>query len=67
MISGVIVVIGVGLCCVGLLVLFLFGISGFWISNLMLLELYRLIFIVLVIVVFGFVGWKVYWFIEKCE
>lgn len=45
----------------------LLGIGGAWIGNLTLLEPYRPIFIVAVLVLFGFSGWKVYRPIEDCE
>lgn len=66
MVGGIIVVIGVGICCVGLLVLLLFGISGLWISSLIVFELYCLVFVVIVMFFFGYVGYKIYWLIEKC-
>ena len=43
------------------------GISGSWIGNLTVLEPYRPIFILLVLVLFSFAGWKVYRPIEECE
>ena len=53
-IGGVIAAVGAGLCCAVPFVLLLLGISGSWIVNLTLLEPYRPIFILLVIVLFGF-------------
>jgi mercuric ion transport protein len=66
-IGGLTAAIGAGLCCAGPLVLLLLGISGSWISNLTLLEPYRPIFIILVIGLFAFAGWKIYRPIEDCE
>ena len=66
-IGGVIAAIGAGLCCAGPFVLLLLGISGSWIGNLTLLEPYRPIFILLVLALFGFSGWKIYRPIETCE
>lgn len=65
-IGGVIATVGAGLCCAGPFVLLLLGISGSWIGNLTLLEPYRPIFILIVIVLFGFAGWKVYRPVEDC-
>lgn len=67
LIGGVLAAIGASVCCAGPLVLLLLGISGSWISNLTLLEPYRPIFIVAVLVLFGFAGWKIYRPIEDCE
>jgi mercuric ion transport protein len=58
-IGGVIAAVGAGLCCAGPFVLLLLGVSGSWIGNLTLLEPYRPIFILLVLALFGFAGWKV--------
>lgn len=66
-IGGVIAAIGAGLCCAGPLVLLLLGVSGSWISNLTLLEPYRPLFILAVIGLFGFAGWKLYRPVEDCE
>ena len=66
-IGGVIAAVGAGLCCAGPFVLLLLGVSGSWIGNLTLLEPYRPLFILLVIALFGFAGWKVYRPVEKCE
>ena len=66
-IGGLIAAIGAGLCCSGPFVLLLLGISGSWISNLTLLEPYRPIFILVVLALFGWSGWKLYRPIEDCE
>ena len=66
-IGGVIAAVGAGLCCAGPFVLLLLGVSGSWIGNLTLLEPYRPIFILLVLTLFGFAGWKVYRPVEACE
>lgn len=66
-ISGVIAAIGAGLCCAGPLVLLLLGISGSWISNFTLLEPYRPLFILAVLGLFSFAGWKLYRPVEDCE
>lgn len=66
-IGGVIAAVGAGLCCAGPFVLLLLGVSGSWIGNLTLLEPYRPIFILLVLALFGFAGWKVYRPVEDCE
>ena len=65
-IGGVIAAVGAGLCCAGPFILLLLGVSGSWIVNLTLLEPYRPIFILLVLALFGFAGWKVYRPVEDC-
>lgn len=66
-IGGIIAAIGAGLCCVGPLVLLLLGVSGSWIGNLTLFEPYRPIFIVIVLILFGWAGWRMFRPIEDCE
>tara|TARA_R110001592_G_scaffold104699_2_gene294603 strand:- start:2270 stop:2617 length:348 start_codon:yes stop_codon:yes gene_type:complete len=66
-IGGDIAAIGAGICCLGPIVLLMLGISGSWIGNLTLLEPYRPIFILAVIALFSFAGWKVYRPVDSCE
>ncbi|MFT6164020.1 MAG: mercuric ion transport protein [Zhongshania aliphaticivorans] len=66
-IVGVIAAVGAGLCCAGPFVLLLLGVSGSWIGNLTLLEPFRPILLVVVLVLFSFAAWKVYRPIEDCE
>ncbi len=63
---AVLAAIGASACCFGPLLLLGLGISGAWISNLTLLEPYRAFFILTVLVLFGFTGWKVYRPVEDC-
>jgi mercuric ion transport protein len=65
-IGGIIAAIGAGVCCVGPLVLLLLGISGSWIGNLTAFEPYRPVFILFVVMLFGYSGWKIYRPIEEC-
>lgn len=65
--AGLLAAVGAALCCVGPLVLLMLGISGAWIGNLTLLEPYRPIFVLAVLVLFGWAGWKLYRPIEACE
>jgi len=67
LIGGMIAAIGTGLCCVGPLVLLLLGIGGSWIGTLTLFEPYRPIFTLIVIVLFGLAGWKLYRPQEDCQ
>ena len=67
MVGGIIAAIGAGVCCVGPLVLLLLGISGSWISNLTAFEPYRPVFILVVVLLLGYAGWKIYRPIEECE
>ncbi|OES24453.1 mercuric transporter MerT family protein [Alteromonas macleodii] len=64
--GGVLAAVGASLCCVGPFVLLTLGISGAWIGNLTLLEPYRPVFIVIVMLLFGWAGWQVYRPIEDC-
>ncbi|HCP96482.1 MAG: mercuric ion transport protein [Cognaticolwellia sp.] len=67
LISGVIAAIGAGICCAGPLILLFLGVSGSWIGNLTAFEPYRPIFIIAVVIAFGFAGWKVHRPIKHCE
>jgi mercuric ion transport protein len=64
--GGLAAAIGASACCAGPLVLILLGISGSWISHLTLLDPYRPIFIFVVVVLFGFAGWKIHQPGENC-
>jgi mercuric ion transport protein len=66
-ISGLLAAFGASLCCVGPLVLLMMGISGAWISKLTILEPYQPIFIILVFVLFGLSGWKLYKPKQDCK
>ncbi len=65
-IGGIIAALGAGLCCAGPFVLLLLGISGSWIGNLSLFEPYRPFFILAVLVLFGWAGWKIYRPVDDC-
>lgn len=67
MVGGIIAATGAGVCCVGPLLLLLLGISGSWISNLTAFEPYRPLFIIIVVLLLGFAGCKIYRPIEECE
>lgn len=67
LIGGIAAAIGAGLCCVGPFLLLTLGIGGVWIGNLTLLEPYRPLFIVAVLALFGWAGWKVYLPVTACE
>lgn len=64
--GGLAAAIGASACCAGPLVLLLLGISGSWISHLTLLDPYRPIFIFVVVILFGFAGWKIHQPSEDC-
>jgi len=66
-VGGLIAAIGAGLCCAGPLILLLLGVSGSWISNLTLFEPLRPFFIITVVALFSWAGWKIYRPIEVCE
>ena len=67
LIGGVVAAIGAGLCCAGPLVLLLLGISGSWVGNLTLFEPYRPFFILAVVALFGWAGWKLYRPQSECQ
>ncbi len=67
MIGGILAAIGAGVCCVGPLVLLLLGVSGSWIGNLTAFEPYRPVFVLFVVLLFGYSGWKIYRPVEECE
>ncbi|MBT0587030.1 mercuric transporter MerT family protein [Alteromonas oceanisediminis] len=66
-VGGLAAAIGASACCAGPLVLLLLGISGTWISHLTLMGPYRSLFIFVVVVLFGFAGWKIYQPVENCQ
>lgn len=66
-IGGMVAAVGAGLCCAGPLVLLMLGISGSWIGNLTLFEPYRPFFILAVIGLFGWTGWKLYRPQAECQ
>lgn len=60
MVGGVLAAIGASLCCAGPFVLLMLGISGSWISTLAAFDPFRPYFIVLVVGLFLWAGWKAY-------
>lgn len=66
-ITGLLAALGASVCCAGPLVLLMLGVSGAWIGHLTLLEPYRPFFILVVLILFGWAGWKVHRPIEACE
>ena len=67
MAAGILAALGASLCCVGPFVLLTLGISGAWISNLTLLEPLQPIFVVTVLGLFSWAGWKIYRPVQVCE
>ncbi|WP_295899491.1 mercuric transporter MerT family protein [uncultured Vibrio sp.] len=67
LIGGMIAAIGASLCCAGPLILLLLGVSGSWISSLTMLEPYRPIFIVSVIIAFVLAASRIYRPIDECK
>ncbi|SUI58865.1 mercuric transporter MerT family protein [Shewanella baltica] len=65
--GGIAAAIGASLCCVGPFLLLTLGIGGAWIGNLTRLEPYRPLFIIAVLVLFGWAGWKLYRPTTVCE
>ncbi|GAB1259703.1 mercuric transporter MerT family protein [Teredinibacter haidensis] len=58
--AGLGAAIGASLCCAGPLILLSLGVSGAWIANLASLEPYRPLFVAIVIVLFGWAGWRLF-------
>ncbi|AQS39296.1 MerT mercuric transport protein [Shewanella psychrophila] len=67
MVGGVLAAIGASLCCAGPFVLLMLGISGSWISTLGAFYPLRPYFIVLVVGLFLWAGWKVYRPLGQCS
>ncbi|MCL1061158.1 mercuric transporter MerT family protein [Shewanella benthica] len=67
MVGGVLAAIGASLCCAGPFVLLMLGISGSWISTLAAFDPFRPYFIVLVVGLFLWAGWKVYRPLDQCS
>lgn len=67
MVGGVLAAIGASLCCAGPFVLLMLGISGSWISTLAAFDPFRPYFIVLVVGLFLWAGWKVYRPLDQCR
>jgi mercuric ion transport protein len=67
LVGGVLASIGASACCVGPLLLLSLGIGGAWISNLMALEPYRPLFIVLVLAFLTLAFRRLYFVQESCE
>ena len=60
LISGVLVSFGASICCLGPFALLVTGISGAWISQLMVLEPYLPLFVLIVLGLFAVTGWKIF-------
>ena len=58
--GGVLVSVGASVCCIGPFILLATGISGAWISQLMILEPYQPIFVLIVLCMFAVAGWKIF-------
>ena len=67
LLAGFLAAIGSGLCCAGPFVLLSLGLGGAWVSNLTLLEPYRPIFIVAVIIGFAIAGYRIFRPITDCK
>ncbi len=65
--GGVLASIGASACCVGPLLLLSLGIGGAWIGNLTVLERYRPVFIVLVLLFLGLAYRTLYLLPQKCD
>ena len=66
MIGGLLAAVGASICCAGPLVLLILGISGSWISTLTAFEPFRPYFIIIVIGLLTWAGWKVHRPIDQC-
>lgn len=65
--ASILAAVGGSVCCIGPFVLLLMGVSGSWISNLMAFQRYQPVFIVFVLGMLVWAGYKVYKPIESCE
>ena len=60
LIGGVLVSLSASICCIGPFVLLATGISGAWMSRLMILQPYQPIFVLLTLALLGRAGWKIF-------
>lgn len=60
LIGGIMAAIAGSICCIGPLILLLLGVSGAWIGSLTLLEPYRPLFVIAVMILFSWSAWKLY-------
>ena len=58
--GGVLVSIGASICCLAPFALLATGISGAWISQLMVIEPYQPLFVLIVLGLFAVAGWKIF-------
>lgn len=65
--AGVLTSIGASVCCLGPFVLLATGISGAWMSQLMILEPYQPIFVLIVLALFAAAGWKIFYSSNKAS
>lgn len=67
LLAGFLAAIGSGLCCAGPFILLSLGLGGAWVSNLTLLEPYRPVFILAVIIGFALAGYRIYHPVSICK
>jgi mercuric ion transport protein len=60
LVGAVLVSIGASVCCIGPFVLLATGISGAWMNQLMFLERYYPVFLVIVLSLFAVAWWKIF-------
>jgi len=60
LIAGVLTSIGASVCCIGPFILLATGISGAWMSQLMILQPYQPVFVVIVLGLFAVAGWNLF-------
>lgn len=58
--GGIIAAVGASLCCTAPLVLLMLGVSGSWVSGFTVFEPYRPLFLMVVLLSFGYAGWLLY-------
>jgi mercuric ion transport protein len=60
LIGGVLVSLGASVCCLGPFILLATGMSGAWMSRLMILEPYQPILALIVMSLFAVAGWRIF-------
>ena len=66
-IGGLLAALGASVCCAGPLILLLLGISGSWIGTLTAFDPLRPYFIIMVVALLFWAGWRLYRPIDQCQ
>ena len=67
LVAGVFTSVGASVCCLGPFVLLATGVNGAWMSQLMILEPYQPIFVLIVLALFAAAGRKIFYASNKAN